>query len=175
MKNSTILRRTLLASAMVGAVAIADADLAGPGPAIRASCSRRPRPAAPIIRWALRFATLIKTRLQPTEGIDLSAISSAGSGENVRLLREGEVDFAILQGLFGAYASNGTGPLEEEGPAGRICAPITGLWQNTEHFVMRSIGCRERHHRGYGECDGRARFDGCAGLRHARFQYRSDG
>mgnify|MGYP000279175689 CR=1 FL=1 len=36
------------------------------------------------------LATLIKVKLQPSQGIGMSAISSAGSGENIRLLREGE-------------------------------------------------------------------------------------
>ncbi|SCC82701.1 TAXI family TRAP transporter solute-binding subunit [Saliniramus fredricksonii] len=136
MKNSTILRRTLLASAMVGAVAIAmpTSQAQAQDQSFLLSTASTGGTYYPV---GVAIATLIKTRLQPTEGIDLSAISSAGSGENVRLLREGEVDFAILQGLFGAYASNGTGPLEEEGPQENLRS-ITGLWQNTEHFVMRS-------------------------------------
>lgn len=136
MKNSTILRRTLLASAMVGAVAIAmpASQAQAQDQSFLLSTASTGGTYYPV---GVAIATLIKTRLQPTEGIDLSAISSAGSGENVRLLREGEVDFAILQGLFGAYASNGSGPLEEEGPQENLRS-ITGLWQNTEHFVMRS-------------------------------------
>jgi len=35
------------------------------------------------------LATLAKVKLEPREGIGMSAISSAGSGENVRLIREG--------------------------------------------------------------------------------------
>ncbi|MBU4132780.1 MAG: TAXI family TRAP transporter solute-binding subunit, partial [Proteobacteria bacterium] len=44
------------------------------------------------------LSTLVKVKLQPTQKIGLSAISSAGSGENIKLLRENEVQFAILQG-----------------------------------------------------------------------------
>ena len=55
------------------------------------------------------IATLTKVKLQPGQKIGMSAISSAGSGENVRLLREGEAQFAILQGLYGYYAATGTG------------------------------------------------------------------
>ena len=42
------------------------------------------------------LATLIKVKLQNKEKINVSAISSAGSGENVKLLRENQAQFAIL-------------------------------------------------------------------------------
>lgn len=83
------------------------------------------------------LATLVKVRLEPTASIGMSAISSAGSGENVRLMREGEVQFSILQGLFGYYASTGTGPIEAEGPQENLRS-ITLLWPNVEHFVVDS-------------------------------------
>ena len=79
------------------------------------------------------LATLTKVKLQPGEGIGMSAINSAGSGENVRLLREGEAQFAIIQGLFGSYAATGTGPVEE--PQENLRS-VTMLWQNVEHFVV---------------------------------------
>jgi len=81
------------------------------------------------------LATLVKVKLQPSEGINMSAINSAGSGENVALLRDGEAQFAIVQGLFGAYAATGTGPLENEGPQENMRS-ITMLWPNVEHFVV---------------------------------------
>jgi TRAP transporter TAXI family solute receptor len=63
----------------------------------------------------------------------MSAINSAGSGENVRLLREDEAQFAILQGLFGFYARSGTGPIDE--PQENLRS-VTMLWQNVEHFIV---------------------------------------
>ena len=81
------------------------------------------------------LATLVKVKLQPSEQIGMSAINSAGSGENVRLLREGEAQFAILQGLFGYYAATGTGPVEEAGPQENLRA-VSMLWQNVEHFIV---------------------------------------
>jgi hypothetical protein len=81
------------------------------------------------------LSTLIKVKLQPTEKIGMSAISSAGSGENIKLLRENEVQFAILQGLYGAYAWKGTGPIESEGPQKNLRS-VTMLWQNVEHFAV---------------------------------------
>ncbi|MGF1475779.1 MAG: TAXI family TRAP transporter solute-binding subunit [Geminicoccaceae bacterium] len=83
------------------------------------------------------LATLTKVKLQPENGIGMSAINSAGSGENVRLLRENEAQFAILQGLFGHYATTGTGPVEADGVQENIRS-ITMLWQNVEQFVVAS-------------------------------------
>lgn len=81
------------------------------------------------------LSTLVKVKLQPKQKIGLSAISSAGSGENVKLLRENEVQFAILQGLYGAYAWKGTGPIKNEGPQKNLRS-VTMLWQNVEHFTV---------------------------------------
>ncbi|MDH3997558.1 MAG: TAXI family TRAP transporter solute-binding subunit [Desulfuromonadales bacterium] len=81
------------------------------------------------------LSTLVKVKLQPSQKIGLSAINSAGSGENVKLLREDEVQFAILQGLYGSYAWNGSGPITSAGPQKNLRA-VTMLWQNVEHFVI---------------------------------------
>jgi TRAP transporter TAXI family solute receptor len=81
------------------------------------------------------IATLIKVKLEPGENVPMSAISSAGSGENVKLLRENQAQFGILQGLFGAWAADGTGMLEAEGPQPHLRS-ISMLWVNVEHFVV---------------------------------------
>lgn len=81
------------------------------------------------------LSTLIKVKLLPKQKINLSAINSAGSGENIKLLRDNETQFAILQGLYGAYAWQGTGPLKKEGPQKALRA-VSMLWQNVEHFVV---------------------------------------
>ena len=83
------------------------------------------------------LATLTKVKLQPKHKIGMSAINSAGSGENVKLLRENEVQFAILQGLFGSYAWNGTGPIANDGPQKHLRS-VSMLWQNVEQFIVRS-------------------------------------
>ncbi|MBN1957696.1 MAG: TAXI family TRAP transporter solute-binding subunit [Desulfuromonadales bacterium] len=81
------------------------------------------------------LSTLIKVKLQPKQKIGMSAINSAGSGENIKLLRENEVQFAILQGLYGSYAWNGTGPIASEGPQKNLRA-VSMLWQNVEHYAV---------------------------------------
>ena len=83
------------------------------------------------------IATLTKVRLEPSTGIGMSAISSAGSGENLRLMRENEAQFSILQGLFGHYAVTGTGPAEADGPQTNVRS-IATLWQNVEHFIVNA-------------------------------------
>ena len=83
------------------------------------------------------IATLVKVKLEASDNIGMSAISSAGSGENVRLMREDEVQFSILQGLFGYYAWEGEGPVEADGPQTGLRS-IAALWPNVEHFVVSS-------------------------------------
>lgn len=80
------------------------------------------------------ISTLIKVKLEPSTDIAVSAISSAGSGENLKLLDEGQIQFGILQGLYGAYAWNGTGPVDKKYEGLRS---VSMLWQNVEHFVVR--------------------------------------
>jgi TRAP transporter TAXI family solute receptor len=81
------------------------------------------------------LSTLIKVKLQPSQKIGMSAISSAGSGENIKLMNDNEVQFAILQGLYGAWAWNGTGDFATAGPQRELRA-VTMLWQNVEHFTV---------------------------------------
>ncbi len=83
------------------------------------------------------LSTLVKVKLQPKDKINMSAINSAGSGENIKLLRDNETQFAILQGLYGSYAWNGTGPLQQDGPQKELRA-VSMLWQNVEHFMIGS-------------------------------------
>lgn len=87
------------------------------------------------------LATLAKVKLQPGHKINVSAISSAGSGENVKLLRENEVQLAILQGLFGANAWAGEGPFQKDGPQTELRS-ITMLWPNVEHFVVKKADAK---------------------------------
>jgi len=83
------------------------------------------------------LATLAKIHLQNAHGIDMSAISSAGSGENTILLRENQAQFAIMQGLFGAWARDGSGALADAGPQTNQRS-IAMLWPNVEHFLLHT-------------------------------------
>jgi len=83
------------------------------------------------------LATLTKIKLAPKFKTSLSAINSAGSGENIKLLRENEAQFAILQGLYGAWAWNGEGALKSSG-AQKHLRSVSMLWQNVEQFVVKT-------------------------------------
>jgi uncharacterized protein len=84
----------------------------------------------------IALATLTKVKLEPAGGPSLSAISSAGSAENIKLMREGQVQFALLQGIYGAWARDGSGALQTEGPQHHLRA-ITTLWPNVEHWLVQ--------------------------------------
>jgi len=79
------------------------------------------------------IATLAHAQLSETEGISLTAISSAGSFENVKLLRDNQAQFAILQGPFGAWSWAGEGPVSSPQTDMRS---VGALWKNVEHFVL---------------------------------------
>lgn len=81
------------------------------------------------------LSTLVKVKLEPETGIALSAISSAGSSENLKLMDEDQAQFGILQGLYGAYAWEGEGPVPK---AYKNLRSVSMLWQNVEHFVVNN-------------------------------------
>ncbi len=81
--------------------------------------------------------TLTKVKLLPKKKISLSAVTSAGSRENLTLLRQNKAQFAILQGLYGAWAWNGTGAMKASGKQ-KDFRSITMLWQDVDHFVVAS-------------------------------------
>ena len=81
------------------------------------------------------IATLSKIKLLPKEKFSLTAVNSAGSGANVQALGANTAQFAILQGLFGSYATTGTGPVSE--PQTNLRS-VTMLWQNVEQFVINN-------------------------------------
>lgn len=79
------------------------------------------------------IGTITKSRLQPDTGIYLSAISSAGSQENIKLLRDNQAQFGIVQGIFAAWAWSGEGPVNR--PQEHLRS-VSALWVNVEHFVL---------------------------------------
>lgn len=128
--------KKLLAAATAGAMAIAAFSpnaIAAPRDYILATAST----GGTYYPVGVAIATLTKVKLQPKKKIGMSAINSAGSGENVKLLRDNEAQFAIMQGLYGYYAWNGKGPVEKDGPQTELRS-VSMLWQNVEQFVLLS-------------------------------------
>lgn len=81
------------------------------------------------------LATITHAQLSESKGISLTAISSAGSLENVKLLRDNQAQFALLQGPFGAWSWTGEGPVSQ--PQTHVRS-VSAMWQNVEHFVLLS-------------------------------------
>ncbi len=79
------------------------------------------------------IATITHAQLASSQGISLTAISSAGSLENLKLLRDNQAQFAILQGPFGAWSWTGEGPVSS--PQTHLRS-VSALWKNVEHFVL---------------------------------------
>lgn len=79
------------------------------------------------------LATIAHAELAQSKGISLTAISSAGSLENVKLLRDNQVQFALLQGPFGAWSWAGEGPVSSPQTEMRS---VAAMWKNVEHFVL---------------------------------------
>jgi TRAP transporter TAXI family solute receptor len=80
------------------------------------------------------IGTLISMKLKASHGIQATAINSAGSGENIAMLKKKEADLALLQSLFGHEAYAGEGMYA--GKPERDFRAITMLWQNVEHFTI---------------------------------------
>ena len=80
------------------------------------------------------IATIASLKLAKKHKMTFSAITSAGSGENVDMIDKGEVDFAILQGLFGSMAWQGKA--KYEGKPRKNLRSVSMLWQNVEQFVV---------------------------------------
>ena len=73
----------------------------------------------------------LSTLVSAAETIDfsLTAISSAGSMENIKLLRDDQAQFALILGIFGAWAYDGSGPIVN--PQTNLRS-ISAMWPNVE-------------------------------------------
>ena len=79
------------------------------------------------------LATLASARDEA--GFSLTAISSAGSLENVKLLRDNQAQFGAMLSIFAAWAYAGEGPIRN--PQEHIRS-IAALWPNVEHLLLKS-------------------------------------
>ncbi|MEM7042671.1 MAG: TAXI family TRAP transporter solute-binding subunit [Pseudomonadota bacterium] len=82
------------------------------------------------------LSTLIKLKLLPTFDVDLTAINTDGSTENIKLLREDDIQFAIVSALAGHEARTGTGAFSATGADDDLRAIMT-LWLSTDHVLVR--------------------------------------
>jgi hypothetical protein len=80
------------------------------------------------------IATIASLKLAKDHKMTFSAISSAGSGENIDMMDKGEVNFSIIQALFGSMAWQGKASYQ--GNPKKNLRSISMLWQNVEQFVV---------------------------------------
>ncbi len=79
------------------------------------------------------LSTLV-TAQQDTD-FALTAISSAGSMENIKLLRDNQAQFGLILGIFAAWARDGEGPIRK--PQAHLRS-VSAVWPNVEHFILLS-------------------------------------
>ncbi|MEM8949020.1 MAG: TAXI family TRAP transporter solute-binding subunit, partial [Pseudomonadota bacterium] len=82
------------------------------------------------------LSTLIKLKLLPDFDIDLTAINTNGSRQNIELMRQDNMQFAIISALAGYDSRTGTGQFADVGPNDDLRA-ITTLWLSTDHLLVR--------------------------------------
>lgn len=80
------------------------------------------------------IATIASLKLAKKHKMTFSAMTSAGSSENINMIDKGEVNFAIIQGLFGSMAWQGKG--KYEGKRKTNLRSVSMLWQNVEQFTV---------------------------------------
>lgn len=81
------------------------------------------------------IATIASLKLSKKNKLTFSAITSAGSAENIDMLEKGEVNFALLQGLFASMAWQGKSKYEKD--AKKNLRSVSMLWQNVEQFTIK--------------------------------------
>jgi TRAP transporter TAXI family solute receptor len=82
------------------------------------------------------LSTLVKLKLLPEFGIDLTAINTAGSRQNVDLVRQGDLQFAIISALAAQEARTGSGDFARFGPDENLRA-VAMLWLSVDHLLIR--------------------------------------
>ncbi len=130
-KLSAALRRVVFAFSMLALLSACTEELSANRPYILTTATA----GGAFYPIGVAMATISKSQLQPAYNISISAISSAGSLENVKLLRDNEAQFGILQGIFAAWAWDGEGPVRNPQTGMRS---VSALWFNVEHFVLLS-------------------------------------
>ncbi len=82
------------------------------------------------------LASLISLKLGQSDRLVATAVNSAGSGENIQMLENGECDLAMVSGLYALQAYEGSG--RYRGRPVRNMAAVAMLWNNVEHFALRN-------------------------------------
>ncbi|MGI9417523.1 MAG: TAXI family TRAP transporter solute-binding subunit [Geminicoccaceae bacterium] len=90
----------------------------------------------PAFSAGVGLSSLIKFELLPRERIDLQAVESPGAIDNLRMLRSGRAELAILPSTIGHAARLGIGSFAGDPPMTGLRA-IATLWRDALHLVVR--------------------------------------
>lgn len=82
------------------------------------------------------IATIASMKLSNEYNKVFSAVTSAGSVENITMLQKGEADFAIIQGLIGSMAWQGKAKYKNN--VKKNLRAISMLWYEVEQFAVTS-------------------------------------
>lgn len=74
------------------------------------------------------LSTMVQAKVLPKHNLSLSVRTSAGSGENIQLLKANEAQFAIINGLYGKLSLTQPNKL----------LAVSMLWPNVEQFVVKT-------------------------------------
>ena len=139
MKRRSFLQISVASTLLSSLIGSGCQDSGEPNPAGTTS-SQTEQPQSLILTTATTGGTYypvgvaIATVISNKTPLKINAINSAGSAENIQLLKNQEAELAILQGLLGAMAWSGTG--KYQGKPEQAFRAITLLWSNVEHFVI---------------------------------------
>ena len=81
------------------------------------------------------IGTLISIKLAKSDQITATAINSAGSGENVQMLKNKEAEHGHPPGAFRLERLQRQRGRTRARPSRTLCS-VTMLWENVEHFVI---------------------------------------
>lgn len=82
------------------------------------------------------LAALVKLKLLPYANIDVNARNTSGSKDNAALLRDGQIDFGILNSLDVDWTSD-EAEQSQEGETGADIRMLSNLWQEAFHVLVR--------------------------------------
>ena len=82
------------------------------------------------------LSTLVKLKILPEFGFDLTAINTEGSQQNLELIRQNDIQFAIISAHAGHDSLHGEGAFADVGSDEGLRA-ITTLWMSTDHLLIR--------------------------------------
>ena len=161
-------RRSLLAAAMAGTM-FSLAPVSASAQDSQELPARHRLDRRHLLPVGVAIATLVKVRLQNAEGINMSAISSAGSGENIRLIARRRGPVRDSPGPVRRLRGPGHRPRRGRRAAGEPALDRAAL---AERRALRAAlePRRDGHDRRHGERQGTGRFDGPAELRHDRLE-----